>query len=363
MKKIMFVIASLHRGGAEGVLSVVANQFAKKGFDVSVLTILSDDQDYTLKENIKIIKMIDLLKRTNKAITKLNQLKQMRKIFKEENPDMVVSFMDEVTVYVMLSKMGLKTPVIAAVRNDPQHSPQKPAYRWLRNFLFQFVDGIVFQTIDAQKYIQNKIGVKIRSTVIANPLKENLPVYHKQTNDHLAMTACRLENQKNLPMMIDAIALLHQRGVLCKLNIFGRGAKKDELQLYIEEKGMQNFIKLCDFCPTIHDEMLKSDLFLLSSNYEGISNSMLEALAIGLPVVVTDCPVGAARMYIKNQTNGCFVPVEDAVAFADAMESVFVDKKFAISMGQEAMKIRDQLTEDVIIDQWISFVCQIGERK
>ena len=107
--------------------------------------------------------------------------------------------------------------------------------------------------------------------------------------------------------MIDAVALVNKMGVICNLDIYGEGPLRKELQQYINSKNLKDIIKLQGFSHDIHEEMLKSAAFVISSDYEGISNSMIEALALGIPSVVTDCPCGGARMVINNYKNGVYI--------------------------------------------------------
>ena len=107
------------------------------------------------------------------------------------------------------------------------------------------------------------------------------------------------------------------------------------------------------FSDNIYDEMNKSAMFVLSSDYEGISNSMLEALAMGLPSVVTDCPVGGAKMVIENNINGILVPVGDVQSMFEGMKKILDDKGFAKKLSKNAIKIRDKYPVDKIAKMWL----------
>lgn len=363
MKKIMLLIASLSEGGAEGVLAILANHLVQKGYEIFIVTVFSDEQEYALDSKIKVILLDKALRPKNKLQLYKTRLSHVRKSLQQHKPDVVISFLDEVSVCAMLANIGTNIPVIAAIRNDPNSNPEKMVFRILRNFLFKHADGIVCQTTDGEQYVADKISKKFPTTVIANPLKKDLPIYQKRSNDYIAIAACRIEKQKNLPMMIDAIEMVRQRGIPCCLNVFGRGNQRQEIQQYICNKGLQGVVILHDFSRTIHEEMLKSDVFLLSSDYEGMSNSMLEALAIGIPTVVTDCPVGAGRMFITPQQTGCLTPVGDATAFADAVERVLQNKQQAFEMGCRARSIRGILAEEQIVEQWENFIEKVGVLK
>ena len=121
---------------------------------------------------------------------------------------------------------------------------------------------------------------------------------------------------------------------------------------YAEQLGISEAVKFHGFSSEIHKIMAESAIYVSSSDYEGISNSMLEALAIGIPAVCTDCPVGGARMYIRDGENGYLIPVGDADVMADRMLALMEDKKLGESFSKESVKIREELTDDRIFGMW-----------
>ena len=127
---------------------------------------------------------------------------------------------------------------------------------------------------------------------------------------------------------------------------------KKALVRYAEQLGISEAVKFHGFSSEIHKIMAESAIYVSSSDYEGISNSMLEALAIGIPAVCTDCPVGGARMYIRDGENGYLIPVGDADVMADRMLALMEDKKLGESFSKESVKIREELTDDRIFGMW-----------
>ena len=97
-------------------------------------------------------------------------------------------------------------------------------------------------------------------------------------------------------------------------------------------------------------------MYVLSSDYEGISNSLLEAMAIGLPVIATDCPCGGCRLCIENEKNGLLVPVGDDKAMAEAMGRIAAEPKKADSMGKTASKIAERFSIRHISGEWIALI-------
>ena len=251
----------------------------------------------------------------------------------------------------ILATLGLKNKVIVSERNDPAVYGKKKIKKILRNILYKHADVLVCQTPDAKEYFPKKIQDK--TVVIPNPIMKNLPEKYTGERRKIIVNFCRVEAQKNLKLLIDSFIELHKEFPEYILNIFGDGAEKENIKKYIEEQNMNEHIKLYDFIQNIHEEIVDNTMFVSSSDYEGISNSMLEAMAIGLPVVVTDCPCGGARMFVKNNENGILVNVRDKKALYEGMKKIITDKEFAEKISNEATKIKEELNSDKITKMWI----------
>lgn len=355
MKRILFVIGIMGKGGAERVIANLSNYLVTKGWDITIVTIYGSRQDYKLNNNVY-VQPINCKFRM-KILRPLERMAKLRNYVKTYNPDFVISFLADVNIHTIFSLIGLKIKLIVSERNDPNRDPKSRLIRKLRDLIYRYADGIVFQTKDAKKYFENKLTPKNKVAVIPNPIKDNLPLYDsRNAKKNVFVTACRLDIQKNLKMMIDALAVLIKNGITCYLNIYGEGPLKDELQAYICDNNLTKYVKLCGFSTNIHDNFLQSTAFVISSDYEGISNSMLEALAIGIPVIATDCPIGGARMYINDGVNGILVPCRDIEKLSSAMKFVLSNEDKAVLMGQNAITLRNELNSTKIADFWIEYL-------
>lgn len=152
--------------------------------------------------------------------------------------------------------------------------------------------------------------------------------------------------------MIDSFIEIHKKHPDFILKIYGNGIIEREIGEYIEKNNAQKYIILNDFLKSIHNEVLDSYGFISSSNYEGMSNSMLEALAIGLPCICTDCPIGGAKMIIRDGVNGLLVPVKDKEAMVKAINRLIENPELANRLSKEAIKIREKLDQDRICEEW-----------
>ena len=354
--KVLFAIGTLGNGGAERVVANLSNQFANDGHEVSILTIFSGHRDYELDQKVRLFGAYD--DSASRGLRTVRRFRSIRKQIKAIRPDVVISFLADVNLYVILSLLGLRQTLVVSERNDPSNDPAQPWMRALRNRLYARANGIVFQTEDAKAYFNGMLPQRVRTAVIPNPLAGGLPLYQPDDTNRHFIVASRLNRQKNLPMIVDAMRSLVPQYSDCTVSIFGEGPEKDRLAELIRTHHLDDHIALKGFEKNIHEHMRHACALLISSDYEGISNSMLEALGIGLPVISTDCPVGGARMFIQHGVNGYLIPCGDSAALARAMQTVITDHTVANRYETNAREIRDTLSITTIAQQWYDFLRQ-----
>lgn len=357
MKKIVFVIGMMGNGGAERVIAALSNQFVKNGIGVRIITIYTDQQDYPLDESVKLVPI--RCKNPVRLFRPIERIRLIRRLIEASQPDCVVSFLADVNIHTLLAMKGSDIPVIVSERNDPKRDPKSSYKRKIRDRIYSWASGYVFQTPDAMAYFKNIIPDNAKTAVIPNPLTDELPFYEFDPSNRRLITACRLNVQKNLPLMIDAVGDVIADGRECTLDIYGSGPLEQELTEYIQKKKLENSVFLKGFSKDIHREMCHSAAFIISSDYEGISNSMLEALAIGVPVIATDCPVGGARMFIQNGQNGFLTQVGNRQQLAESIKLLLDNPQKAFQMGQKASDIRTVLNADIITKKWRLFIDEI----
>ena len=170
------------------------------------------------------------------------------------------------------------------------------------------------------------------------------------------VTFCRLERQKNLPMLVRAFARFHEACPDYELEIYGNGKERAALVSLIDDLGLSGIAKICEGRPDVHDVVRDAAMFALSSDYEGLSNSMLEAMAIGLPVICTDCPCGGARMVIEDGENGLLVPVGDEEALVDAMVRMASSPALTVMLSHNAAVLRERLSASKICSEWMRVI-------
>lgn len=341
--KILFLCNCLHNGGAQRVLVSLANNMAEQGFDVYIIASF-DNGSYPLHSNIK-VKYVGYRKYFKFISIARSEIKRLK-------PKVVISFEYFFNLLASIACLGLKTKLIISERNDPSRVGSGFIKDRLRNFLYRFADVLVCQTPDAKNYFP--LYIQKKTVVIPNPLKPNLPYKSVVERKREVVTFCRLNSQKNLPMLIGAFFEFSKTHPDFILKIYGDGEEKLNIENLVKQYGLTSKVSILKPCDNVHELVIDSAMFVLPSDYEGLSNSMLEAIAIGLPSICTDCPCGGARMIIDHEKNGILIPVGDTNALLAAMNKIADDKDLSASLSLEGLKLRDKLSIQAISNRWIS---------
>lgn len=345
MKRITIVAQGLSDGGAERVASILANYFDSQGYLVQYICVYRKDKEYNLNANI-LVEYIN----TDKA-GKINRLlernKKVYRLLKKFKPDRVISFVCHELLFSEI--MGI--PIIFSLRNDPTKIDSNRIMRYVRSIAYMKAKKIVFQTNGAKNFFNKKIRQK--GIIIPNPVdSENFPEWETCIHNKTFISACRLNKQKNLPMLIEAFEIVHASFPDYNLKIYGDGELREELEEIIRKRNLEECIKLMGHNSHIHEIMAESFAFVLSSDYEGLSNAMLEALCVGIPVICTDSPPGGARDYIADGENGLLTPVGNSKELAQKMIMLITDKKMGYKFSLYSKKIKEQLKLSRIGKQW-----------
>lgn len=356
MREIIITTGTLGGGGAERVFLNIANELSKRRIRVHILVTGSKKtQSYPLDDGVIIEKIVSSKK--NKFLKVLDKLIKFRRYFKAHNGATVISFFSDVSAYCIISTVGLDIRNVVSERNDPYTTPKNKFKHFLRDVIFKFADWCIFQTEDAMKYFGTQIQKK--STIINNPmdLKKVPQVREGQKKNKTIIGVGRINPQKNFLLLVKSFELIMDEFPEYDLKIFGEiGSNSEGLVNYIREHLLENRVKLMGFSNKIYDCFLESEVYVLSSNYEGVSNTMLEALAIGIPTIATDCPIGGSAKFIRNGENGFLVPVGDEYEMAKALKNLLSSPELREKFSRNSVKIRRELAVDKICDEWIKVI-------
>ena len=394
-KQITLLIKQMVGGGAERVISLLSNSFAERVYDTTLIIThqsLKDADLTNIQKNIRTISLEDEVTRESKKLKRLLMLKTrlvgkidrtilkksddrflikkyevrnydkvqwLKKYFSNYSQNTIIAFLND-SIFLSLLSAGKSEKVIISERNDPRQSLSSKTNLAFFKTMYPKTDEMVFQSPDAMQWYRENTSVKGR--VIFNPIKPDLPERFIGERKKKIVNFCRISAQKNLHLLVNAFELFTKYYPDYELYIYGdavgNGAEGyiDSVNKEIDRLNCKDSVHILPAQKSIHSLIRDYAMFVSSSDFEGMSNSMLEAMAIGLPTICTDCPAGGARAVIKDHENGILVPVNDVQAMANAMKEVAGDAEFAEKLSVNGTKIRDELAVDKIVDQWMEII-------
>lgn len=359
LKKIVFVVERLSTGGAERVVAALANEICNlRNYESYIVTYHpKEENEYYISPRVRRISLYE--PNCGRWMKIYQRYQQIKKIIYEINPYCVFSLaIPKTDAVIMMALKNRNFPLIISERNDPTHFPVERSMKLLRNFVYKRCEGIVFQTSGAKDYFNNI--VKCKTKIICNPITSSLPKRYEGKREHRIVNFCRIEPQKNLMLAIDAFNLIKTDFPDYTLEFYGDGSQKKELEEYAANLQLNNRVIFHGYSSCVHEKIIKASLFISTSDYEGISNSMLEAMAIGLPTICTDCPPGGAKSVIVNNVNGLLVPVKDISKLANAMSMVLSNEKMQNEMSINASLLAEALKPSEIVKEWIDFADEVN---
>lgn len=355
MKSVIFVTVSMGGGGVERIISILANYFVKHNFDVSIMMLVGNTVSYELDSRIKLVSIGEAS--GGKMGTRIRRVQSMRRFFKQNRESTVVAMTSVASIFSLIASIGLKNKVVISERNHPDILNGKPytkGMRLIRDFLYGMADICVLQTYDAKQYFKKRIADK--SVVIPNPIPNNLVKPYVGRREKVIVTAGRLVPVKNHQMLLEAFAIFHKEHEDYILKIYGSGELEEELKKRTIDLSIDSSVCFIPFTNQLHQEIKNSSIYVSTSNSEGISNSILEAMALGIPTIATDCPIGGTKMCIENDINGILIPVGDVGQLANSMKKIAENDDFAEKLSFNAVKVRDTFSQDKIISQWMEII-------
>lgn len=361
MKKIIFYLAGLdNNGGAERVISNLSNYLSEK-YHITIITTGFNKSRYKLNDKI-ICKSLDNnvdKSRKNRFIKNIFRIIRLNKLIKENNPNIIITFLpNEIFRILFLKKFTLKNPVIISLRDDPATEYKSTFRRKLMYHLVKYANGIVFQTKEAGDFFNEDIQKK--STIIPNPINEDfIGTPFQGERDKTIVSVGRLTPQKNHELLINSYSNISKKHEDYKLYIYGEGELRDDLKRKIKELNLEEKVFLKGVSNNIKEEIFKSSVFVLSSNHEGMPNALMEAMALGLPVISTNCPCGGPNFLIEDKVNGLLVEVGNQKEMECAIDHLLSKPDYANAIGEEANKICLRLDPETIYQKWEKFINKI----
>lgn len=391
--KSIFLLASLGSGGAERVVSLLANRMCEDGHDIQIVCLKYNDVYYTLHDRIKVVAA------TEHASNRIMELFWLRKYIQKEKPDVVIPFTEGVYCFTILALLGTGIPIIASERLDP--AAMSLPRKFLKRLLLPYADWLVVQTESIKAYFPKSIQKK--TSVIYNPVNDEAIENHRMDSrvqsskrkradsyDHSGHDFChnsskqtsltdlvapkiqsskqnriisvaRLYPQKNQKMMVEAFAKIADEFPDWQLVIFGEGPLRSSLELLVKSLQLNERVLLPGRTEHVIEELRKSKIFCLSSDYEGMSNSMIEAICVGLPIITTK--VSGTEELITNGENGYVVDKGDSEGLCSKMRELIKDKEKRTLFGEKSIPLAYKFRLDVIVGEWENLMARCKEYK
>lgn len=360
--KILFFVSSMHAGGAERVAATLASAWARRGDSVTLVCSYSGHGTcfYPLHERVQILWLADRMVRWAGPFKKLWAV---RRLVREIEPDVIVSFLTNVNVTVLLATRGLATPVIVCERTDPVYGDNlEPILMRLRRWTYPWAHRVLVQTRQSVTHLKQVASRVERLSAIPNPLPPDLPAARQhepvETGRFVLMAMGRFHPVKQFDCLINAFGGLADRYPDWDLEVWGDGPQREALLAQIERLELSARVSLPGRTTEPWEVMQRANAFVLSSRVEGFPNALLEAMALGLPCVALDCPSGPSELSDEGKT-ALLVPQDDAPALSAALARVMGESTaWREALGaQAAASVRMRYRLDEVLQRWDEVLC------
>lgn len=349
--KIVFLINTLKVGGAAKMLKYVANLSTEIFNNVSIISLHDDNYEgHDLNKSINVVCL---------SFNKINRIKRQfimvpetMKAINKLNPNYVCSFISHVCFIGRLATLGnKKIKYLSAERGDPFTEPL--IWKILTRWSYTKSDYCFFQLEKARDFYGKTIASK--SFVIPNPAFLNNPVeQYKGVREKTIVSAGRFAKEKRYCDLIEAFSIIHKKYPEYSLILYGEGPLLESYKKQITNLKLSDFVHFPGYVECIAEHIRKDGIFVLSSLFEGIPNSLIEAMSVGIPCISTDCTPGGSAYLFNYQSRGLLVPVKNPSALAEAIIYYIENPQVAKEKGRLAIDIIEQLKEDKIHNLWIN---------
>ncbi len=360
MRKIAFHLNCLEQGGAERVVTNLANQFAQNGYEVIIATEWYGENEFQTDDAVRRVHvgLREGDEKKHRVVQAVLRVRYLKQFLKEERPDILIPFARKALYRGLMAAYFMKIPVLISIRTDPAGHYEELSDKIQIPLLFPRADGCVFQTEGAKEFFAPRL--QDNSRIILNPINPKyIGVPEPVRRNKTVIQSGRLVDFKNQPMLIRAFIEVHKKHPDYDLKIYGGDSfdgTKEILEQIIEENGAQDYVHLMGASDSLEKDLNDAALFAFSSDWEGLPNALMEAMALGLPIVATDCPCGGPRTIMTNEVDGLLVPIKDQKAMEEGINRLIEDRELAGRLGKNARKLADRANGQAIFGQWREYI-------
>lgn len=357
--KIDIITRAMTAGGTERVIAQLANYFVARNIDCRIITTEDRNIMYKLDNRIRVIPIGK--KSDNKVKDRILRYKIIRNIVMERKTDVVLTMPEDTGIYALLAFLGTGIPVYVSERNNPWIMPDVKVTRFLRKIAYPFAEGIIFQTEMAKSFFPKNIQSK--GVILQNPIDASrIPYPYEGEREKIFVAVGRLVPQKNFSLLINAFAEFSKEFQEYKLIIYGEGKERVKLEKLILDLGLENIVELPGEDRDVLNKINNAAAFIMSSDYEGMPNVLLEAMCMGMPVISTDCPSGGPKTLINNGKNGLLVKTNSIEEMVYAMKKI-LDSQFSKKIAENAFALKTILTSENIFQLWYDYLFDVNNGK
>lgn len=352
-KTIALYISSLRKGGAERVIANLASYFDSAGYRVVLVTTRIAETEYDVPDNVvrRISEPSEDQLGKGRISDFMTRFHTLRSIWREEKPDVILSFIGKNNMMAILTSFGMKIPVAVSVRGEPSEEYYSRGLRFLARNLFRFADCVILQTKQCLSFFPK--GVRKKAVILKNPINPSFfRERYEGERDKTIVAVGRIDENKNHEMLIRAFAKIADEFPEYQLIIYGEGDKRKAMQELVLQMGLKDRIFLPGSIEHVAETIYKTRVFVLSSNTEGMPNTLIEAMLMGLTVIATDCPCGGPAELIRNGVNGLLTPVGDVEKMRENLQFLLNNLHEADKMGISAMKTGDIYRPEKVYGEW-----------
>lgn len=353
-QRITMVISSLQAGGAERVISTMANHWAGRGLQVTLINFSGPGVEpfYKLESNIREVRLgissvssgvLDALRNN------LARIVVLRSAIRNSRPDVVISFTDKTNVLVLLATVAMKVPVIVSERSDPAMCLISPAWQFLRKLVYRRARAIVVQSKKAATYFHG--GLQKRLRVIPNPVTVAMTEYGIAAERPFVVSMGRFTEEKRFDDIIIAFAEASRGRSNWRLMLVGDGPLRSRMESLAASLGIADRVSFRGTVRNPHGLISQADIFVLASRFEGFPCALCEAMACGVAAIATRYHEGVKDI-IADGNNGVLVPPMDTGALAEAMARLMDDPVLRESLGSQAREIANRYSVERVMDMW-----------
>ena len=352
-KKIAFLIPSLGAGGAERVVTTLANYLAKD-FDVAIITFKKVNPFYKLDEKIQIFNCVETTRPSANVFIALKSnyilYRRINSIVKREKIELLIGFLTSANILSVLASKYNRIPCIISERINPAKTNTPKIWKFLRRLCYPKATYLVVQTEEIKDYYKAKIKNE-RLVILPNPISAGLSALREENpeKENIILNVGRLTYQKAQDVLIKAFAKTENKS--WKLLIAGEGPKREEYEALIAQMGLTDKISLIGKTKNISDYYNKSKIFAFTSIFEGFPNALIEAMHYGLACVSTDCPTGPSEL-IADGSNGYLIPMNDENTLALKLDELMKDEEKITKYGVNARLAVERFKVSRVIENW-----------